>query len=255
MTDQSTPQPDVETLPVPPPAGLTKHERTLWRRQEALRVAHATGQASWISNRADRREFTREAQQEHRNQVAQEREELQPDRNNGALIIMAVIAVGVIVAWLWPSNGEQAAPANPVPLPPAATAPAVTTTPAATPTTPVLAGSGSTAPYTQVMLAWWALTCPHTPDQWGPAQPLMTGEAWAEAATTAAPIVDATWVCSNLTVTADSAVRADGTVLVKATADRTITIPNTPPVTERATDLRVVHLVGGQLLVGQAPRE
>ena len=115
--------------------------------------------------------------------------------------------------------------------------------------------SGSQPAAVDAALAWWSVACQHTPDQWGPLQPLMTEAGWEEAASIPAPVLRASWVCVDLEAAQDRT-RPDGSVVVRLTAQRTVSPVDGgggAPFVEAAAESRVVSLVDGQWLVGTGP--
>lgn len=241
-------------LPVPPPPGLTRRQRRMWvTADEARRAQYAATHPDVDRpslSRSGRRVFRQERTEQLRRRTRAERRTLTDARARGAQIILGAVALVVVGFWLWPSAPEA------VPAPrPATTAPSTTTTPAA-PTTQdtvrVVAGPQPAA--VDAALTWWSVACQHTPDQWGPLQPLMTAAGWQEAASTPAPVLRASWVCVDLAAEQDRT-RPDGSVVVRLTAQRTVSPVDGGggPFVEAAVESRVVSLVDGQWLVGTGP--
>ena len=242
-------------LPVPPPPGLTRRQRRMWvTADEARRAQYAATHPDMDRpslSRSGRRVFRQERTEQLRRRVREERQTLTDARARGAQIILGAVALVMVGFWLWPSAPEA------VPAPwPAAIAPSTTTTLAA-PTTQdtVRAVAGPQPAAVDAALTWWSVACQHTPDQWGPLQPLMTAAGWQEAASTPAPLLRASWVCVDLEAEQDRT-RPDGSVVVRLTAQRTVSPVDGgggAPFVEAAAESRVVSLVDGQWLVGTGP--
>ena len=244
-------------LPVPPPPGLTRRQRRMWvTADEARRGQYAATHPDVdrpALSRSGRRVFRQERTEQTRQRVREERRTLTDTRARGAQIILGALALVMVGFWLWPSTPV----AVPAPSPAAAAAPPSTTTNLAAPTpqNTVRAVSGPQPAAVDAALTWWSVACQHTPDQWGPLQPLMTEAGWEEAASTPAPVLRASWVCVDLEAEQDRT-RPDGSIVVRLRAQRTVSPVDGgggAPFVEAAAESRVVSLVDGQWLVGTSP--
>lgn len=243
-------------LPVPPPPGLTRRQRRMWATADEARRAQYAATHPDVDrpslSRFGRRVLRQERTEQARQRVREERRALTDARARGAQIILGAVALVMVGFWLWPSAPE-AVPASR----PAAAAPPTTITVAAPPTTQdtVQKVSGPQPAAVDAALTWWSVACQHTPDRWGPLQPLMTEAGWEEAASTPAPVLRASWVCVDLEAEQDRT-RPDGSVVVRLTAQRTVSPVDGgggAPFVEAAAESRVVSLVEGQWLVGTGP--
>lgn len=220
--------------PVPPPAGLTRRQRSLWEQDdEARRARYAAenGLPAPALSRGGRKAYREETKTLTRSRIARERDEQEAARSRGLLIVLIVVALIGAGVWLWPDSD-----------PPTPTRSAPTSSPPAPTTVAPVGGGSATGDAVATAEAWYALTCPATPDVWpDSARQLMTEEAWANDRAVPPPVVHATWMCSDVHATPLSGRRDDGTVLVQLTATRTISTGTTPTSTEQATDVRVMH--------------
>jgi hypothetical protein len=244
-------------LPVPPPPGLTRRQRRMWATADEARRAQYAATHPEVDrpslSRTGRRVFRQERTEQARQRLRAQRRALTDARARGAQIILGAIALVMAGFWWWPTAPE----AVPAPGPAAAAPPTATTlAPPTTAPDPVRVVSGPQPAAVSAALTWWSVACQHTPDRWGPLQPLMTPAGWHEASSTPPAVVPQTWVCVDLNAEQDGVSSPDGTVVVRLTASRTVTPPEGAgfgPFVELASETRTMTLANGQWLVGTGP--